>query len=266
VKVGFIGAGRMGRPMVARLVEAGHDVRAVSRTADKRRDLAQLGATPVTEVADAGAQADVVVLCVFTDEQVRQVCLDSALLPTMRSGSTLVVHTTTSPTTIEAISARAGDVDVVDAPVSGGPHDVAAGKLTLFVGGKDDTVDRVRPILGCYGDPILHVGPRGAGQKVKLVNNALFAGHIGLLAESIRLGERLGVPESTLLSALTHGSATSRVLDIVAATGSVASFIEVAGEFVGKDVAVVRDIAAELGSNLGALHDAIEALNVGGKV
>lgn len=69
---------------------------------------------------------------------------------------------------------------------------------------------------------------------MKLVNNALFAGHIGLLAESIRLGERLGIPESTVLDALTHGSATSRVLDIVAARGSVAGFIEVAGEFVEK--------------------------------
>jgi 3-hydroxyisobutyrate dehydrogenase-like beta-hydroxyacid dehydrogenase len=266
VKVGFIGAGRMGRPMVARLVEAGHDVRGLGRTADKRRELEQQGVSAVSEVTEAGAQADVVVLCVFTDEQVRQVCLDSALLPTMPSGSALVVHTTTSPKTIEAIAARTGNVEVVDAPVSGGPHDVAAGKLTLFVGGADDKVARLRPVLGCYGDPVVHVGPRGAGQKVKLVNNALFAGHIGLLAEAIRLGERLGAPESTLLAALPHGSATSRVLDIVAPRGSVTSFIEVAGAFVGKDVAVVRSIAADLGSDLGALDDVIKAIDVAGKV
>jgi 3-hydroxyisobutyrate dehydrogenase-like beta-hydroxyacid dehydrogenase len=266
VKVGFIGAGRMGRPMVARLVAAGHDVRTLARSADKRRDLEHLGANAVNEMAEAVAGADVVVLCVFTDEQVRQVCLESPLLPTMPSGSTLVVHTTASPNTIEAITARSGDVAVIDAPVSGGPHDIAAGKLTLFVGGADDAVARLRPLMDCYGDPILHVGPTGAGQKVKLVNNALFAGHIGLLAESIRLGEQLGVPESIVLTALAHGSATSRVLDIVGARGSVASFVEVAGEFVGKDVAVVRAIAAELGSDLGALDDVIEVLNVGGKV
>ena len=261
MKVGFIGAGRMGRPMVARLVEAGHDVTAVGRTADKRRDLERLGAHSIDDVAEAGSQADIVVLCVFTDEQVRQVCLGSALLPAMPSGSTLVVHTTTSPKTIEAIAARANEVDVVDAPVSGGPHDISAGKLTLFVGGADDAVARVRPVLGCYGDPVLHVGPRGAGQTVKLVNNALFAGHIGLLAESIRLGERLGVPESTLLDALPHGSATSRVLNIVAARGSVASFLEVAGEFVGKDVAVVRGIAEELDDDLGALDRVIKVID-----
>jgi 3-hydroxyisobutyrate dehydrogenase-like beta-hydroxyacid dehydrogenase len=262
VKVGFIGAGRMGRPMVVRLVEAGHDVSALGSTTDKRRELEKLGASAVNEVAQAAAQADVVVICVFTDEQVRQACLDSALLPAMPSGSALVVHTTTSPKTIEAIATRAHAVDVVDAPVSGGPHDIAAGKLTLFVGGADDTVSRLRPVLGCYGDPILHVGPCGAGQKVKLVNNALFAGHIGLLAESIRLGERLGVPESTLLTALPHGSATSRVLNLVAARGSVASFTEVTGEFVGKDVAVARGIAEELGTDLGALDDVIKAIDV----
>jgi 3-hydroxyisobutyrate dehydrogenase-like beta-hydroxyacid dehydrogenase len=266
MKVGFIGTGRMGRPMVARLVEAGHDVRALGRTDERRRDLEHLGARTASDAAEAGADADVVIVCVFTDEQVRQVCLDGALLSTMPSGSTLVVHTTASPTTIEAIAARAGDVDVVDAPVSGGPHDIAAGTLTLFVGGAEDAVQRARRVLGCYGDPVLHVGPIGAGQKVKLVNNALFAGDIGLLAESIRLGERLGVPESTLLDALRHGSASSRVLNIAAARGSVTSFVDVAGEFVGKDVAVVRGIAEELGSDLGVLDDVINAIDVAGKV
>lgn len=260
MRVGFIGAGRMGRPMVARLVEAGHDVRVLGRTDERRRDLERLGARPVSDAAEAGAQVDVVLVCVFTDEQLRQVCLDGPLLPAMPPGSTLAVHTTASPTTVEAIAARAGDVGVVDAPVSGGPHDIAAGRLTLFVGGADEAVARARTVLACYGDPVLHVGPLGAGQKVKLVNNALFAGHLGLLAESIRLGERLGVPESTLLDALGHGSAASRVLDIVAAGGSVASFVEVAGEFVGKDVAVARGIAAELRGELGALDDAIDVV------
>ncbi|MEE3064679.1 MAG: NAD(P)-dependent oxidoreductase [Actinomycetota bacterium] len=273
MKVGFVGAGRMGRPMVARLAAAGHDVGVLVRDATddvKRHDLEQLGATVVNEVTDLAAPADVVLACVFTDEQVRQVCLDSPLLSDMPAGSILVVHTTTSPQTIEAIAAQAGHVEVVDAPVSGGPPDIAAGTLTLFVGGTDDIVARLQTVLGCYGDPVLQVGPRGAGQAVKLVNNALFAGHIGLLAESIRLGERLGVPESTLLGALPQGSATSRVLDLVAATGSIAGFVEVAGEFVRKDVTVVRDIAADLGSDLGsdfhALDDIIEVLNVGGNV
>lgn len=252
--------------MVARLVAAGHDVRAVGRSAEKRSDLQQLGAHAVRDAAEAGGQADIVVICVFTDQQVRELCLDDGLLSTMPPGSALVVHTTANPKTIDAVAARANGVDVVDAAVSGGPHDIAAGRLTLFVGGADDAVQRVRPVLSCYGDPVLHVGPRGTGEKVKLVNNALFAGHIGLLAESIRLGERLGVPESTLLAALTHGSATSRALSLVAAAGSVASFIEVAGEFVNKDVAVVRSIGDELGTELAALGEVIKAIHVAKRV
>lgn len=265
MRIGFVGAGRMGHPMVARLAAAGHQVRVLLRTPvdpARRRGVEQLGATVVDRAADAAARSDAVVLCVFTDTQVRELCLDAGLLATMPPGSALVVHTTTSPTTIEAIADRTEAVDVVDAPVSGGPHDVAAGRVTLFVGGRQDAVNRLRPILSCYGDPILHVGPRGAGQAVKLVNNALFAAHIGLLAESVRLGERLGASESTLLRALPHGSATSRVLEIVAARGGVAEFLEVAGEFIGKDVAVVRGIAEDLGTQLGALGSVIDVLNV----
>jgi 2-hydroxy-3-oxopropionate reductase len=250
--------------MVVRLVDAGHDVAVLGRSAEKRSAIAQLGANAVADLAELTAQADAVVVCVFTDEQVRQICLDpsdSGLLATMSPGSALVVHTTGSPRTIETIAVRAAphDVDVVDAPVSGGPHNAAAGALTLFVGGADEAVARVRPVLGCYGDPVLHVGPLGAGQKVKLVNNALFAAHIGLLSGAVKLGAQLGVPESTLLTALRHGSAASCVLDIVAAGGSVASFVDTAGEFVGKDIAVVRSIAAELGSDLGVLDDVIGA-------
>ncbi len=257
MRIGFIGAGRMGRPMISRLVAAGHQVRALGRSAEKRSGITQLGANAVDGAAAVCAEAEVVVLCVFTDEQVRQLCLADGLTAWIPAGCTLVLHTTGSPGTAEAIAAQG--VQVVDAPVSGGPHNAAAGTLTLFVGGAEDAVTAVRPVLSCYGDSVLHVGPLGTGQKVKLVNNALFAAHIGLLSTSVELATRLGVAESALLAALPHGSAASRVLDIVGAGGSVASFIETAGEFVGKDVAVVRQITAELGSDLGVLGEAIAA-------
>ncbi|WP_101946428.1 NAD(P)-dependent oxidoreductase [Mycobacterium sp. 3519A] len=260
-EIGFVGAGRMGAPMVRRLVEAGHEVRALGRSVEKRRAVSELGAQPVTDLADVATDADVVIVCVFTDEQVRQVCLDSVLLSALRPGAALVVHTTGSPRTAEAIAAeaRSHDVAVVDAPVSGGPHDIAAGHVTLFVGGSEDAVERVRPILACYGDPIQHVGPIGAGQAVKLINNTMFAAQIGLLNEGVRLGERLGVDERRLLEAIGHGSAASRVADIVGARGSVDAFIGMVGEFVGKDIAVVRKTAAELGSELGLLDELINA-------
>jgi 3-hydroxyisobutyrate dehydrogenase-like beta-hydroxyacid dehydrogenase len=258
-RVGFVGAGRMGAPMVRRLVEAGHEVDVLGRTGEKRSAAAELGARPVADTAAVAEHAEAVVVCVFTDEQVKQVCLQGDLLAAMRPGTTLILHTTGSPRTAAAVADAAPHVDVVDAPVSGGPHDIAAGRVTLFVGGTDDAVTRVEPLLGAYGDPILHVGPAGSGQLVKLVNNTLFAAQIGLVAEGVRLGSALGLDEATLLQALTHGSASSRAVDNIARAGSAATFISAVGDFIGKDVAVVRKTVAELGGDLGILDDVVNA-------
>ncbi len=261
MKVGFIGAGRMGAPMVRRLVDAGHEVTALGRTPEKRAAASELGAAAVGDPAELAGDADAVVVCVFTDEQVRQICLTDDLLGAMAPGSLLILHTTGSPRTAEAIAARAAesDISVLDAPVSGGPHDIAAGTVTVFAGGSDAAVERAHPLLSSYADPVLHVGPTGFGQRVKLVNNTLFASQIGIVAEAVRLGERLGVDEATLLDALPHGSGTSRALDSIARIGSAAGFIGAVGEFIGKDVAVVRATTAELGTDLGLLADAVDA-------
>ena len=113
--------------------------------------------------------------------------------------------------------------------------------------------------MSCYGDPILHVGPLGAGQKVKLVNNALFAAQIGLLSNAVELAARLGVAESALLTPFRTAAGRAACWTSSLRRGSVASFIETAGDFVGKDIAVVRRIAAELGGDLGVLDEAIDA-------
>ena len=261
MKVGFVGAGRMGAPMVRRLVAAGHDVTVLGRDGEKRSAITELGAHPVAEVAEVAAGSDVVVVCVFTDEQVRQVCLDDGLLGAMPSGSVLLLHTTGSPRTAQELAerGRAGGVAVVDAPVSGGPHDIAAGTVTVFAGGDDDAVQKALPVLSSYADPVLHVGPTGSGQLVKLVNNTLFAAQIGIIAETVRLAARLGVDEATLLSALPHGSGTSRALTSISAAGSADRFIAAVGEFIGKDVAVVRATVAELGGDLGILDEVVDA-------
>lgn len=261
MKVGFVGAGRMGAPMVRRLAEAGHAVTVLGRDDQKRSAIAELGARPVAAIADVAADADAVFVCVFTDEQVRRVCLDDGLLAAMPAGSVLVLHTTGSPRTAEALAetAGAGGVAVVDGPVSGGPHDIAAGTVTVFAGGDEAALAKVRPALSAYADPVLHVGPTGSGQRVKLVNNTLFAAQIGIVAEAVRLAGRLGVDEPTLLAALPHGSGTSRALTSIAAAGSADRFIAAVGEFIGKDVAVIRATVDDLGSDLGILDDAVDA-------
>lgn len=258
MRIGFVGAGRMGAPIISRLVAAGHEVRALGRTDEKRSAVAELGATPVADTA-AVADADVVIVCVFTDDQVKALCLDGPLAETMPAGSVLVLHTTGSPRTAQAIAARFGHIDVVDAPVSGGPHDIAAGSVTLFVGGSDAAVARLSPVFGSYGSPVLHSGETGAGQLVKLINNTLFAAQIGLVAEGARLGTQFGISEGALLNALTHGSAQSRVLTMIASAGSADTFISAVGEFIGKDIAVVRSTVAELGGDLDPFDAAIRA-------
>jgi 3-hydroxyisobutyrate dehydrogenase-like beta-hydroxyacid dehydrogenase len=261
MRVGLIGAGRMGRPMTQRLIESGHEVCVLGRSEASRSDLASAGANVVADAAAVGADADVVLVCVFTDEQVHDVCLGTGLLATMSAGAVVVLHTTGSPRTAEAVAAAAGQhgVAVVDAPVSGGPHDIAAGTLTLFVGGEADIVARIRPVLSCYGDPVLHVGSLGAGQAVKLVNNALFAAQLGLLADSVRLAAQLGVDEAVLLQALPHASAAGRALAGAVSRGSVARFSEAVSGFLDKDVAEVRKVVHDLGADLGTLDAAIKA-------
>jgi 3-hydroxyisobutyrate dehydrogenase-like beta-hydroxyacid dehydrogenase len=239
-RIGFVGAGRMGEPMVRRLVAAGHDVRVLRRTDDKTHAVAEL---------------DAVILCLFTDGQVRQLCLEDALAAAMAPGAVLINHTTGSPRTAEELAATG--IASVDAPVSGGPDDVEAGSVTVFVGGEDSAVERARPLLGAYADPVLHVGGVGAGQLVKLVNNTMFAASIGVVAEGVRLAGRLGVDEPTLLNALTHGSAGGRALDSIARTGSTEAFTDTVGEFIGKDVAVIRQIVAELATDLGGLEELV---------
>ncbi|MFI9408750.1 NAD(P)-dependent oxidoreductase [Nocardia gamkensis] len=255
MRIGFVGAGRMGRPMIGRLVTAGHTVRAVGRSAESRAALAEIGAEPVATVAEAADAAEAVVVCVFTDDQVREVCLGGSL----PRAAVLIVHTTGSPATVTEIAAAAPTVEVVDAPVSGGPHNIATGELTVFLGGTDEAVRRARPVVAAYADPVLHVGPLGAGQRVKLVNNALFAAQIGLVADAVRLGGQLGVDEATLLGALPHASSGGRAVSSVAGKGAVEVFRASVGEFLRKDVAVARALVAELGGALGILDAAIDA-------
>jgi 3-hydroxyisobutyrate dehydrogenase-like beta-hydroxyacid dehydrogenase len=260
-RIGFIGAGRMGMPMVERLLGAGHDVRVLGRSDESRAAIEAAGAKAVADLSEIGVDADLVTVCVFTDAQVREVCLERGLLQSMPRGSCLVIHTTISPKTIDDLVAVAEPlgIAVVDAAVSGGPHNIAAGDLALFVGGAEDAVGRIGPILKSYGNPLIHVGPSGNGLRVKLVNNALFAAQIGLLAEAEELGRQLGVAPETLFEALPYGSASCKIMGNVAMRGSVEAFRTSVGEFISKDVSVVRNTVAELGADLGVLDTAINA-------
>jgi len=155
------------------------------------------------------------------------------------------------------------NVRVLDAALSGGPHDVAAGTLTLWVGGDTAVVEQMRPLLTAYASPIMFVGPLGNGQRVKLVNNALFVAQVGLALDAVRLAESLGIDAPTIVAALQHGSGQSRALSVVARSGSVDAVAERLSDLMHKDVRVVREVAQSAGVDLGILgvvlsSDAVE--------
>ena len=262
MQIGFIGAGRIGRPMVARLVAAGHRVHVLDRSQTARAEVTAAGAIPVEDVAAVAEGADAVLLCPYSDGQVREIALDGELLDLMPPGSLLVIHTTGSPLTATAIAerARTRGIEVVDAPISGGPHDIEAGHVTLYTGAGEAGIALARPLLRAYGDPIVHLGPTGAGQQVKLINNAVFAANIAIVAEAVRVAAQLGLDEGAVLTGITHGSGSSRALAGAAGAGSVAGFGQAVGEFVGKDVAVVKQVVAELGVDLGVMDAAHRVL------
>jgi 3-hydroxyisobutyrate dehydrogenase-like beta-hydroxyacid dehydrogenase len=190
VKVGMVGVGQMGMPIVERLRAAGLPVAVHARRPEVAAGLERLGATVADTSAGVADGADVVIVCVYADDQVRDVCLGPGrIVAAMAPGATLVNHTTGSPTTVATLAAEAAPhgVRVLDAPLSGGPGDIAKGCLTLLVGGDIDVLDHVRPVLAAYSDPILHVGAVGDGQRVKLVNNALFGATVALVAEAERV-------------------------------------------------------------------------------
>lgn len=249
MNVGLVGLGEMGMPILERLRAAGHDVSFLARRPEVIRRAEGLGAVPAAGFADR----DVVIICVYSDEQVREV--GPAVLASLRPGATLVNHTTGSPATVALLAEAAGPrgVRVLDAALSGGPADIRAGRLTLLVGGDEAVLADVLSVLASYCDPILHVGELGDGQRVKLVNNALFAAQVRLVAEAERVAAGLGVDGGEALKAIRHCSGDSRVLRTVLALGSSARMQELAGKFIRKDVAVVERVASELGVELGRL-------------
>lgn len=259
MKVGVVGTGEMGRPLIARIHAAGHHVTAFARRPETLKDLEVCGIETVSALVALGTDCDFVIVYVLTDEQVRAVVLDSGLLTAMPRGSTLVIHTTTSPATVQAVAVQAArhGVAVVDAPGSGGPAQAAEGTLTLFAGGEIETVDRCRTLFAEYATNVVRFGPVGAGQAMKLINNLLFAGHVQLAIEADRLAAEFSIDAPTMFDALRNCSGASTATGLVVAKGSVKALLEAGGPFIYKDALLTRDVATDLGLPLGSFGPVI---------
>lgn len=261
MRIGVIGAGRMGRPIASRLAAAGYQPTVLTRRPESRAAAETAGLSCAGTVQETVKDADVVFNVVFDEQQVKAALLGPrGAITAMRAGAVLVQHTTCDPATAEMITEVAADrgIRVLDAAVSGNPRDIAAGQLTLWVGGDQSALDEVRPLLSTYASPVIYVGAAGNGQRVKLVNNALFVAQVGLAVDAVRFAEAIGIPEAEILAAVQHGSGGSRALSSVAWMGADGVGIRLS-ELMGKDISVLRAVAGRARADLGLIGDVLSS-------
>lgn len=201
--------------MASHLARAGHPLTVWNRTPGRAADLIALGATEATTPAALAAAADVVVICVSDTPDVEAVLFGRAgIADGAPSGALVIDCSTIAPSGSRSFAARLAErgVGFVDAPVSGGSEGARNATLTIFVGGEAADVERARPILSVLGRTITHVGPVGAGQAVKAVNQVILAGAYLGVAEGIVLAMKAGLDVEQVVDALSGGAAQSWVL------------------------------------------------------
>ena len=216
-RIGFIGLGIMGRPMAINLVRAGYPLWVHARRPEAMQPLTAIGAQACQSILDVAASSDIIITMVSDTTDVESVILgDNGLLSGCRAGSVVVDMSTISPVATRTIATRLAeqDVEMLDAPVSGGEKGAVDGTLSIMVGGKAEIFERVRPLFEVMGHNIVHVGDHGAGQVTKACNQIVVAQNINAVAEALVLAAGAGVDPAKVREALLGGFAGSRVLDI----------------------------------------------------
>lgn len=220
-KVAFLGLGVMGWPMAGHLALAGHTVTVFNRTAAKAQAWAQAFAATgrahhASTPREAAQGADIVLMCVGNDDDVRSVVLgpDGALAG-MQSGSILIDHTTASAQLARELYATAQQQGVafVDAPVSGGQAGAQNGQLTIMCGGDEAAFATAEPVMACFGRAVTLMGPSGSGQLTKMVNQICIAGLVQGLSEAVAFGQKAGLDMDKALQVIGKGAAQSWQLD-----------------------------------------------------
>jgi 3-hydroxyisobutyrate dehydrogenase-like beta-hydroxyacid dehydrogenase len=215
MRVAVIGLGTMGAPMARHLLDAGHELTVHNRTRERELPLAELGAERAGSPAEAARLADAVLTCVSDTPDLEAVLFaDDGVVHGLAAGGLVVDCSTVSPSATTEMAARLAEhgIGLVDAPVSGGSEGAENGTLTIFVGGDPEQVQRAGSILEVFGKRITHLGPSGAGQMAKAVNQVMIAGTYATVGEGIALAQAAGLPLPQLLEALSAGAASSWVL------------------------------------------------------
>lgn len=212
-RLGFIGLGTMGTAMAHNLVAHGHQLAVWNRTIEKARRIE--GATLADSPADLAARSDLVMICVSDTSDVEEVVQGTGgVLSGLQPHSLVIDHSTISPSATRALAKAVQDQGAhwLDAPVSGGPEGASRGTLTIMVGGELEQLDRARPYLEAYSSTITHVGPVGAGQLVKLVNQILVVGNQLASSEALLFAQAAGLDLESTLNAVKGGAAGSWML------------------------------------------------------
>ncbi len=240
-RIGFIGLGSQGGPMARRILDAGYPTALWARRPETLEPFAETAATVVASPAEVGAHADILAICVVDDAGVDEVLRGPhGALSQMAARSIVIVHSTVHPDTCVRLQEDHPHLHVIDAPVSGGGHVAAVGELLVMVGGPIDVVERCRPVLETFGDPVPHLGPLGSGQEAKVLNNTVFAAQLALASEVFALAADRGLDLDALATVLSRGSGRSYAAEVVAGGGfDLEGLAPLAGALLAKDVGIL---------------------------
>ena len=212
-RIAFIGIGVMGGPMARHLAARGHDLTVYNRSPAKAQQwVSAHGGRAAASPAEAADGQDAVFTCVGNDDDLAEVVLGrEGAFRTLRAGAVFVDHTTVSAKIARqlAVEGRAKDIHCVDAPVSGGQAGAENGTLSIMCGGRDKALEAAQPLMQAYASRIVHVGPAGAGQTTKMVNQICIAGTIQGLSESLRFAQQAGLDLDKVFEAVSGGAAAS---------------------------------------------------------
>ncbi|MDP1648717.1 MAG: NAD(P)-dependent oxidoreductase [Rubrivivax sp.] len=254
-RVAFLGLGVMGHPMAGHLARAGHAATVYNRSAAKAAAwVAEYGGAAAPTPRQAAAGADVVFACVGNDDDLRAVALGAdGAFAGMQPGAVFVDHTTASAEVARQLyqEALARGLHFVDAPVSGGQAGAVNGALTVMCGGDAAPFDSVKPVALCFAKAVTRVGPSGAGQLAKMVNQVAIAGLVQALAEALAFGRRAGLDMPLVLDVIGKGAAQSWQMDNRGRTMLEDRFdFGFAVDWMRKDLGLVLDEARRNGAQL----------------
>ncbi len=216
MKVGFIGLGQQGKYLAINLAEAGYDLMVYDVRREPLEEVARAGATIGASPLAVGEHAEVVAICVLNDAQLEAVVFGAdGVLAAAAPGAVLVIHSTVEPASIAKIAkaAAALQIEVVDAPVSGGEAGAKGKTMSYMVGGGDEAVARCLPLFQTSGPSITRTGPTGSGIRAKLAHQLIVCINMLAAYEGMRLGREAGLPGDVLEKVVHEGAAQSRIAD-----------------------------------------------------